>query len=155
MELDERWLILADARRARLFRAERLRGSGIRVRALRTIENHHERERHRPALGGGVERASRMVHGRAHAAPQSLAVGHAAEEEIERFASEVSHWLVSVRSDLGEGRLVLFAPPRFLGALRRHVKPAEAVELREGDFARLSEGELCAHPVVVSAMTGP
>lgn len=149
------YLVIADARRAQLLACQRLNTAGIGLRAVRTLENAHEaeHEHHRPSLGGGGERQGSPTRGSAHAGPHSIAQGHTAEEETERFAREIGRWLERAQGELGTARLVLFAPPRFLGLLRKHISTHGAPELREGDFARLDLNQLTVHPTVVAAMT--
>lgn len=120
------------------------------------LENAHEdeHERHRPTLAGGAERRGSAARSGARAAPQAIAPNRTAEEEQERFAREVGAWLGGARRELGEGRWILFAPPRFLGMLRRHVAPEVATELHEGELAHLRAGELALHPAVIRAVTG-
>jgi protein required for attachment to host cells len=155
MEHHRHWIVTADSRRADLFACRRLPGGGLHLEQLKAIENSHEdeHERHRPTLGGGAERRGSVARSGAHAAPHAVAAGHTAEEEAARFSREVIAWLGGSRRELGAGRMILFAPPRFLGLLRRQIS-ADAPEMREGELSHLNAGELAVHPAVIKVMTG-
>lgn len=76
--------------------------------------------------------------------------GHDEEETLHRFAREVADWLKPQLSLHGIGHLVLFAPPRFLGAIRkcRTGRLSDDVDVRQGDLAVLNEQELSDHPAI-------
>jgi len=76
--------------------------------------------------------------------------GHGAQEDLCRFAREVANWLELQTSFHRMDSSVLFAPPRFLGAIRK-CKPkgfSHHVDARQGDLAGLEEQELSNHPAV-------
>lgn len=81
----------------------------------------------------------------AHGSPHFTSLGHGEDEERRRFAREITAWLGSRDC----GRVSVFAPPRMLGLLRRHVKPPVVdARLRAGELTKLTEHELAAHPAV-------
>jgi hypothetical protein len=155
--MSQNWIVTADNRRAVLFVCRRLPGGGLHLEELRKIENAHEgeHEHHRPSLFGGAERRGSPGNSSARAAPHSGAPGHQEEAEQRQFAAEVSDWLTRAAKELGmeAGRVSVFAGTRFLGVLRAHMRSVEGkIELREGEFTRLSAPELAGHPAVVNAV---
>lgn len=156
MEHRQHWIVTADGRRAQLFSCRRLPGGGLHLEHLRSIENTHEaeHERHRPTQVGGAERRGSVARSSAHAAPHVIPAGHNAEEEHVRFAREVGSWLVDARREFGAEGLIVFAPARFLGLLRKQVTMENAPAMHEGELAHLHASELAAHPAVIKAMTG-
>jgi protein required for attachment to host cells len=111
------WVLAAAAARARLFEAvtpsaplaevEDLVHPASRLREQELVSDSSGLGRHRPA-GGGTGHSV----GHEHDAP---------EEEWERFAREVAAALDEACTQHRFERLYVFAAPRFLGLLRRHL----------------------------------
>ncbi|MCC5873485.1 MAG: host attachment protein [Gammaproteobacteria bacterium] len=105
------WVLVADGSRGRLFRAEGARGglieidtwlhpeSRLREQDLVTDAPGHDRGR-----GGGAHGVNENHSARDH--------------ELEAFAREIAQRLQAALNEDAFGRLVLCAPPRFLGLLR-------------------------------------
>ncbi len=148
------WIVTADARNARIYSCRRVAGNGPYLEELSAITNTHEaeHERQRPILGGGAERRGAVARSGAHAAPHAIAPPRTADEETARFAREVSDWLASSRKHRSTGRVILFAPPRFLGLLRKQIAPDAATQILEGDLSQLDARDLAAHPAVRQAL---
>jgi len=154
------WIVAADVRRAALFGCKRLPSGDLRLEPQDTIENAHESEHEhgRPVLRGGAEKPGSPMRSSGHAAPHAVSAGHTAEEEETRFAREVGDWLRGVARALGpaapaRGSVTVFAPPRFLGLLRKHAGDlGAAVDLREGELAQVPPHELATHPAVLEAV---
>lgn len=106
------WVLVADGSRARLFRAEGARGALVetdswvhpesRLRDQDLVSDGPGQDRDRGSLG----RHGFNEHNSAH------------DHQIEAFAREVASRLTRAANDNAFGRLVLCAPPRFLGLLR-------------------------------------
>jgi protein required for attachment to host cells len=151
----QHWIVTADGRGACLYSCQRTPGGALHLERLRAIENahFHDHERGRPTLVGGAERAGGNRSGAA-AAPHSVAVNHEPEEEQRRFARDVRGFL-SEAARAGAGTINVFAPPAFLGVLRKEIgkdAPAERLALREGELAGLRAAELSVHPAVLRAV---
>ena len=101
-----------------------------------TIENVLEAHEHgRPSPRSGKE-------GHSYASQ-----GHEDEERMKRFARAVAAWLEEKAVRLKIDELALFAPPRFLGALRQAWSPqlATLVTEHEGDLGYMGAGDLARH----------
>ena len=113
------WVLAAAAARARIFETvtpsaplvelEDLVHPASRLREQELVSDSSGLGRHRPA-GGGTGHSV----GHEHDAP---------EEEWERFAREVAAALDDACRQNRFERLYVFAAPRFLGLLRRHLHP--------------------------------
>jgi protein required for attachment to host cells len=68
-----------------------------------------------------------------------------AEHQAEKFARDIGAWLLQSHRDGGYQKLVLIAPPQFLGVLRQvfdpHVRALAQQEINK-DYTQLSAGEL-------------
>jgi len=75
---------------------------------------------------------------------------HDIEEEERRFAHEIVEWLQKNAKKHEIDRLVLFAPPRMLGVLRKASSGLLKGHLKEfeGNLMRLDAGQLAQHPMV-------
>ena len=135
----DKWILVADSRRARLLRAGLTRHDRPHVTEEARLdfefaENEHSRPSARTAKNG-----------------HSYASRHHEEEQLTaRFAREVTSF---ARDKIDKHRveeLFLFAPPTFLGALRKEIptKLAERLVERKGELTNLSEAELAAHPEI-------
>jgi len=75
---------------------------------------------------------------------------HDIEEEERRFAGQIVEWLQENVKKHEIDRLVIFAPPRMLGALRKASSGLLKGHLEEleGNLMRLEAGQLAEHPMV-------
>jgi protein required for attachment to host cells len=75
---------------------------------------------------------------------------HDVEERERRFAGETVDWLQKNAKKHDIERLVIFAPPRMLGVLRKSSSGLLAGHLEEleGNLMRLDPGQLAEHPMV-------
>ncbi len=150
------WIVIADDRKAALFRCVKKATEDLHLDFMRSLSNPHEgeHEHHRPTSLGGAEKRGANRSG-AHAAPHSVAQRHDVEEESLRFVREVNEWLLSANRDLGmaDGHLSIFAPPKVLGQLRKHLdNMALKPEYHEGEFTRLSSEQLAAHSTIRTSL---
>lgn len=110
------WVLVADGSRGRLFRAEGARGGLVeidtwlhpesRLREQDLVTDAPGQDRGRGGANHGVnERHSAHDH------------------ELETFAREIAQRLQAAANDDSFGRLLLCAPPRFLGLLRDALPP--------------------------------
>jgi protein required for attachment to host cells len=125
------WFALADAEHCRLLRCS-LTGQGTRhVDELGALENTLPQQEHaRPTAGGGPT--------------------HNIEEAERRFAGDIAGWLEGKAKEHTVDHLVIFAPPRMLGVLRKAAFGALKgnVEEIKGDLMRLAAGQLADHPMI-------
>jgi len=107
------WVVTADASRARIFSVQ---GKEHHLREIADLLNPEgrasERELTSDAQGRYSGRGERM---QGHSAGETSAVGHLNEA----FSREVGRYLEKARAEHQFDRLVLVAPPRFLGLLRQ------------------------------------
>ena len=137
---DETWLLLADSRCARLLRGILTRHGRPRIQeearlAFEILESEHGRPSPRINKDG-----------------HSYASHHHEEDQlVARCARELTSFADHKVEELGLSRLVLFAPARLLGALRRFIPVRLSSRLveREGELAQLSNAQLASHPEVV------
>ena len=135
-------ILVADASKARFFKVESPMGELIE---LETAVNPKGR------LHNGdiaTDRPGRQA--------DSMDVGRSAMEEptepkdaeLQKFARELAHKLESQRSSGEMEKLYLVAPPKFLGELRKHLKPEVreliAEEIRK-DVSQLGARDLRKH----------
>jgi protein required for attachment to host cells len=89
--------------------------------------------------------------GQEHARPMSQAgATHDIEEAERRFAGEMAGWLQKRAEAHAMDHLVIFAPPRMLGVLRKAAFGALRGDLEEikGDLMRLDVGQLADHALI-------
>ncbi len=125
------WFALADTERCRLLCCRLTEHGKLHVDEYETIENTFpEREHLRPQTRDGMT--------------------HDVEEREQRFAGALAGWLQTRSEEHEIEHLVVFAPPRLLGVLRKGPLdlPNGHLEAREGNLMRLEAGELAEHALV-------
>jgi protein required for attachment to host cells len=125
------WFALADAKHCRLLCC-RLTWRGTQhVDEHGALENTLPEQEHvRPTSEGGTT--------------------HHVEEEERRFAGQIVEWLQGKAQEHKIEHLVILAPPRMLGALRKASSGLLEGQLEEldGNLMRLEAGQLADHPMV-------
>ena len=141
----ERWIFVVDAGRGRLLRGTTVPPGRFHLEEDGTIENGWEEHQH----GRPSPRAGKAGHSYA-------SQGHEDEEMLQRFARNVADWLDVRTRERSIDRLALFAPPRFLGALRQTcpAQLAERISEHEGDLGYMTAGELARHQAVTKVLGG-
>jgi len=135
---NEVWVVLADTRQCRLLRCGLTRRGRCHVEECDLIQHTwpgHEHNRPSPRRGKNGE--------------SYATEGNEAQEELSRFARQAAHWLEG-KINGGMSRVVVFAPPRFLGVLRM-VQPdylAERLEERKGEMVHLRIQDLSKHSAI-------
>ncbi len=130
------WIFIVDSGRGRLLKGAPAPRGRFHLELDDSIENTwQEHQRGRPSRRAGRE-------GHSYAS-----WGHEDEEMLKRFARNVADWLDDKVRRLNIDRVALFAPPRFLGALRQAGSPRLAirVEEHEGDLGYMAPGDLVRH----------
>ena len=125
------WFALADAEHCRLLCCRLTKQGTQHVDEHGACENKlPEQEHKRPMTGTGTT--------------------HYVEEEERRFAGEIVEWLRGKVEEHKIDRLVIFAPARILGALRKATPGLLKGHFEElkGDLIRLDAGQLAQHPMV-------
>lgn len=128
---DPVWFALADSGHCRLLSCSMTRRRAPYVHEYEILENSGPEQEHaRPMSQGGAT--------------------HHVEERERRFAGEIAEWLGRRAERHNIASLMIYAPARMLGALRkvRHRYMNGDVQLRQGDLMRLSAGELALHPII-------
>jgi protein required for attachment to host cells len=134
---DHAWFALADAEHCRLLCCRLTEQGTQHVDEYDALENTcPEREPMRPQTGDGMT--------------------HDVEEKERRFAGQIVEWLQENAKRRVIDRLVIFAPPGMLGALRKITSQLLAGRLleTEGNLMRLRVGQLAKHPMVYSLVRG-
>ncbi|HHO54331.1 MAG TPA: host attachment protein [Deltaproteobacteria bacterium] len=134
------WIIVADASRARVFSA----GETLERFVLEHEIDHPQGRAHTHELVSDSQGRSRGSGG-----PPSAQPPHTAPHEVElqRFARSLAAKLRRGRLEGRYERLILAAPPRFLGALRGALDPptlGRVVESLAHDWTKLASHELPA-----------
>ncbi|HSS65970.1 MAG TPA: host attachment protein [Gammaproteobacteria bacterium] len=134
---DHAWFALADAENCRLLCCRLTEQGTPHVDEYEAIENAYpERERMRPQTGDGITQD--------------------VEERERRFAGKIVENLQENVKKHEIDHLVIFAPPRMLGALRKAssgLLPGHLQEF-EGNLMRLDAGQLAEHPMVRDVVRG-
>ena len=134
------WVLTADEGVGRLLRVERTAPGRAHVAVDDEIHDTWEEHQHgRPSPLSGKR-------GHTYAS-----WGHEDETRRERFAKEIAVWLEQRAENLHIARIAVFAPPRFLGALRGAWSPRLAIRVDEhhGDLTHLSPGDLACHDSII------
>jgi protein required for attachment to host cells len=139
----EIWIAVVDQRKGRILHICELDAGGFRCAEKGFIENRWEEHQH----GRPSPRSGRTGHTYASR-------GHEDEEMMRRFAKEVSEWIDRVLQELRIEHLEVFAPTRFLGALRQHraSRPTKRAALNEADLGSMSDGEVVRHRAVAQLL---
>ena len=128
---DHAWFALADAEHCRLLCCRLTEQGTQHVDECDTLENTFPEHEHlRPQTGDGMT--------------------HDVEERERRFAGRIVEWLQENAKKHEIDRLVIFAPPHMLGALRKASSRLLAGHLKEleGNLVRLRVGQLAEHPMI-------
>jgi protein required for attachment to host cells len=159
-KMDSRWILIADASRARLFREN---DHSDRYEIVQTFEHEASRARSRdlmadangrkpvgPSVGanhGGARSVSLGV-GRVGVAPDT----EPKEVEAQKFARELAHFLEAQLNQHAYDKLLIVAPPHFLGVLKgclstqvdKHVETTLPKDLTHLDTNAIHEHVLAA-----------
>jgi protein required for attachment to host cells len=125
------WFALADAEHCRLLCCRLTKQGTQHVDEYGACENTlPEQEHKRPMTGTGTT--------------------HYVEEEERRFAGEIVEWLRGKVEEHKIDHLVIFAPARILGAIRKAPPGLLKGHLEElkGNLMRLDAGQLAQHPML-------
>jgi len=125
------WFALADAERCRLLCCRLTEQGTQHVNEYGAFDNTlPEAEHERPMTMDGMT--------------------HDIEEEERRFAGQIVEWLRKKAEEHEIDHLVIFAPPRMLGVLRKAPPGLLKGHLEEldGNLMRLEAGQLAEHPMV-------
>jgi len=131
------WFALADTERCRLLCCRLTKQGTPHVDEYDTLENTFpEREHLRPQTGDGMT--------------------HDVEEKERRFAGKIVERLQENVKKHEIDRLVIFAPARMLGELRKASSRLLAEHLKEleGNLMRLDDGQLAEHPMIRELVQG-
>jgi protein required for attachment to host cells len=135
----EGWIFIVDREEGRLLHLSVVPGERYHLEVLATLKNdweEHQRGRPSPRVGRN---------GNSYAS-----WGHEDEEMLSRFARDVVTWCEQRMEQMEIDRLVICAPPRFLGAFRHARSPqlADRVVEREANLNSMGAGELASHPLI-------
>lgn len=124
------WIVIADGARARFYAADDINASW---RLLRTLAHAESREKNVELTPTEPGRALKSKGGVRHSSFQPRTEPHEVEER--RFAQEVAAALAHADRAREYDKLVLVAPPRFLGLLREEL-PDRAARRAEASLDR-------------------
>jgi protein required for attachment to host cells len=145
------WILVCDASRARLFRdAPR----GKKLVQIQELEHPESRERVRDLMAdangrkpvGPVPARSVQGQGGAYGRPGAEPDSDPKDVEAQKFARELAHVLEKGLQQHEYERLIIVAPPRFLGTLRdvvssqveKHIESTIGKDLTNLDFQELA-----------------
>ena len=137
------WVVLVDARRAKLVRASVGEEGHVRLEQVAELESEWEfPEPHRPA---------RWIPKNGHA---NGGTAHDVEENVRRFGQQIRQWLREQIDRHDIRRAHLFAPTRLLGLFRKlldnHV--AERLVFKDADLATMTYEQLRRHPEITELL---
>lgn len=119
------WILVCDASRARLFHGKRGKQRAAGLEQLQELEHADSRARGRDLTADAPGRkpvgpvpARSGNHGGAHGRPGAAPDTDPKEVEAQKFARELSALLEKGLHDHAYERLILVAPPQFLGTMR-------------------------------------
>ncbi|MHC4107533.1 MAG: host attachment protein [Planctomycetota bacterium] len=133
------WLLLVNGSQGKLLQASPTRQGRYRVERRDSIETAWEPHEHgRPSPRGGKD------------AHRYASRGNEDQEMMQRFARDVTRWLEEQIEHRKIARVAVFAPPRFLGALRQAFSAslARRIDEHEGDLGYMAPADLLHHPTV-------
>ena len=113
------WVLVCDAGGARIFTAKKRREGGFQWDLVQELDNPLGRARTSDLVSDQQGRVRQSGSG---TAPFIKAHHDAAEVEEDRFALELTRLLQHAFDTHVFDQLVIAAPPRFLGALRNHLR---------------------------------
>lgn len=136
------WVVVAESSRARVFELEKRNLPLIEIQDFNHPEGHlHERDLGSNAPGRGFSGKNGIQHG---VEPTSSFK----EKGAENFAKSICEYLETAHEGKQFERLVLMAPPDFMGILRKHlaegVKKSVTHELTK-NLVRLGPDEIHEH----------
>ncbi|MHC4991956.1 MAG: baeRF12 domain-containing protein [Planctomycetota bacterium] len=137
---------MADERTGRLLRIGRTSTGRLRVDVeVELLDTEEEHEHGRPS-----PRAAKTGHTYA-------SLGHEDDTRRDRFAKQTAEWLESQTERLAIDHVAVFAPPRWLGALREAWSPqlAPHVEEHQGDLTNLAADDLVRHDAIIALAPRP
>jgi len=140
----EPWVVLVDARRAKLLRVSVGEEGHVRLDTRQTLESQWEH--------ADPGRPSQYIPKRnGHANPGT---GHDVEENVRRFALEFRDWLHRAIDKHRIERVEMFASPRLLGLFRKLLPAAVAAHVREhtGDLVSMTTEQLREHPAITALL---
>lgn len=142
----ETWIFVVDAGQGRLLRGSSVPPGRPHLEEDESIQNTWERHEH----GRPSPRAGKAGH-------SNSSLGHENEELLHRFARDVAIWLDRKARQHGIENLALFAPPRFLGALRQACSPQLTARIteHEGDLGYMTAGDLARHRTIAKLLGSP
>ena len=131
------WFASADAQQCRLLCCDRTARGTLQVDECDALHNTlPEQEHARPMTQSGAT--------------------HHVEDKERRFAGQIVDWMQERAGMHKIDRLMVLAPHRMLGALRK-VPPGSLtghLEELQGDLIRLEAGQLAEHPMICDLMRG-
>ncbi|MFZ9914467.1 MAG: host attachment protein [Phycisphaerales bacterium] len=148
MMLQQTLIVAADLSKVVAFQPSMTSMGSFRLDCEASLENvwQHAAESERPTLTASGPRTASMVHNLDANRP-----GSAAELE-RRFAREAGAWIAMQMTNARAARVVVFAPPRFLGLLRETLPADVDADLQHGEFTQLSAAEFARHPAMLGLL---
>ncbi len=140
MSSDSAWVLVADQSRSRLLCCKTQLPNRCRIEELDAIEVEAPTDRHRSRPCSRIGKTSTNY----------ASDGHHVEELLHRSAKQTAAWLERIVAKHRIQQFVVFAPARFLGALRTTTSPGVARRLhgQRGEFTNFSNAELAQQPAI-------
>lgn len=138
-----KWIVVADSQKARLLVGRLTEHGRPHLEEKGSLETNYlpsERERSSSQQGG-------IHHGHVDSS-------HEGEERVSHFARQLSGWLQGQLQQNQIQDCLVFAPARFLGALRKELPSAlqQRVAERHGEMTKMGIGDLAQHPGIAAEL---
>ena len=140
----DKWILVADSEHARLLQGTLLAHGRVHL---------DEKDKIATTFVAGEHHRPSTLSGHGHSAHASF--GHEHEEKLAHFARELAKWLEKQLTAHKIETCALFAPARFLGALRKELGKPVAARLtqHDGEITKLTPGQLVDHPAVAAELS--
>lgn len=138
------WVVLVDARRAKLLRVSMGEEGHVRLEEVAQLESQWE----------FPEPSGRPPHWIPKSGHTDAGTGHDVEENVRRFGLQLRKWLSRTLDQHGIRHAHLFAPTRLVGLFRKLVNNdlAERVTFRHGDLVTMNYDQLRRHAAITELL---
>jgi protein required for attachment to host cells len=142
-----RWIVVADSRRAKLFHGSLTDQGSPHLEQKSALELDEEAHAHQHGRPSPLKGKSGNSYASDH--DEKDALSH-------RFAKDVAGWLGKHAQTIEDPGIALFAPPRFLGHLRKELPKQLSDRIAElkADLTSLPLSDLTKHPQVLEQLGG-
>lgn len=137
------WVVLVDARRAKLFRVSMGEEGHVRLEKIDDLESQWE-----------FPEPGRPPHWIPKAGHTDAGTAHDVEENVRRFGLQFRQWIQQHVDRLEIRQAHVFTPTRLLGMFRKLVNNGltERLVFHDGDLATIPNPQLRRHPAITDLL---